>query len=214
MIISIVYFAASVSLILLACVFLASGVSKIFARQQFTSTLQQLNLISNSFIHPLSVTLPILEIAVAIVIFWGNMRIGILTGTILLSIFIGVTGVAIRNGRTNVECSCFGPFSHQAFGPEIIVQNTALLILGIFVLVISFISPGGLSLGMSNRIDLPILFPALAIFPIYALSKHFLTNRRYYQKDPTRLPVLDPAEIAASDPKHPGHVHVVEGVQQ
>ena len=208
----IIYFTATVSLVLLAYIFLASGVSKVLAHQQFVSTLQQLGLVSNSFIQPLSVLVPILEIGVAIAIVWGNARIGILAGIILLSIFISVTAVAIRLGRTNIECSCFGPFSRQAFGPGIIVQNAALSILGIFVLAICSLPSGGLSLVTSNRTSLPVLFPALAIFPIYALSKHFLSNRRYYQKNSHISPVLDQTEVVPSDSKH--SMHIVEGGQQ
>ena len=166
-------------------VFVVSGVSKIVARERFSQSLRQLGLVPEGVVPLVSILLPVGELGIALLLFLGrpwSLRIGAAACLILLLLFIAVALFAIRRGKTDVECACFGPLSQSTFGAELIVRNTVLSVLALYVVTLpsDLSTPSELLLNWHNIV--PITLPMLAIFPVHALSRYFLTNRDYYAR--------------------------------
>ena len=92
----------------LASVFLYSGLVKASASAQFAIALTPFTLIPQTWLGPLSILLPLLEIAGgALILAPRTKRIG--AGLIfgLCLVFVTVLGWALANGII-VSCSCFG----------------------------------------------------------------------------------------------------------
>ncbi|HEY5780050.1 MAG TPA: MauE/DoxX family redox-associated membrane protein [Terrimicrobiaceae bacterium] len=92
----------------LAGVFLYSGLVKASASAQFAIALTPFTLIPQTWLGPLSILLPLLEIACgALILAPRTKRIG--AGLIfgLCLVFVTVLGWALANGII-VSCSCFG----------------------------------------------------------------------------------------------------------
>ncbi len=170
---------------LLGGVFFVSGVSKIVARERFSQSLRELGLVHGRVETVVRTLLPISEIGIAFLLFltrpW-SLRVGAAACLVFLLLFIAVALFAIRRGKTGVECACFGPLSHSTFGAALIVRNTVLSVLALYVAALSAVlsTPSEPLLNWHNIV--PIILPMLAIFPVYALSRYFLANSDYYAR--------------------------------
>lgn len=175
-------FALDFILVFLASLFFISGFLKLVSQKQFSNTLQALGIIPQKYISLLGVVLPITEILLAILIMLGSrwsMIVGLITSFFLLSVFNVVTLHLIRQGQVNIKCSCFGPFSHSTFDRELIIRNACLSILVLFVLMAPAFDLIKIESRTFNNL-LPILFPVIGAYPVYALSRYFLTHRDYF----------------------------------
>lgn len=101
----------SISLIarlLLAGVFLYAGLVKASSSAQFANALIPFTFLGDQWLGPISRTLPLVEIAAAILILlpWTR-RLGAAILLLLCLLFIAVLGWALANGII-VSCACFG----------------------------------------------------------------------------------------------------------
>lgn len=187
---------------LLGGVFFVSGVSKIVSREHFSQSLRELGLVRGRVETAVRTLLPGSEIGVAFLLFLSrpwSLRIGAAACLVFLLLFIAVALFAIRRGKTDVECACFGPLSHGTFGTALIVRNTMLSVLALYVIALPAVlsTPSEPLLNWHNIV--PIILPMLAIFPVHALSRYFLANRDYYARPHRSQP------LAGSD--NPGAVN-------
>ncbi len=177
----VVRFAVAWSAFFLSCALTISGSSKFLARRQFTATLQQLEFVPKPFVPILSVLIPSLELSVSAWIVIGDIRSGALIIAVILILFSIVTAYVIRSGRLSIECYCFGPFTRSTFGPSLILRNIGLTLVAVFVFAYSSIFRETTNNIYNNYNILPVLFPVISVFPIYALAKFFLTNQDFFQ---------------------------------
>lgn len=194
-------FVTTFSVVLFASIFLVSGLTKVFARKQFRSTLQQLNILSGRLVTLSSILLPIIEIGIAILIFWGHstsVLIGSAAGLALLIFFSGIAALAIRLGRTDVECSCFGPFARSTFSPGLIVRNICLGLVGVFVFALPSVPLIRIDPILNYPKIIPVVLPVLAIFPLYTLSQYFLTTQNYNR------PPANTSNVSEKHERHKG----------
>ena len=93
---------------LLAGVFLYSGIVKAGASEQFALALVPFSFVPTSWMGPLSLAIPLTEIAAGILILLPSVhRMGSFLVALLCLVFIGVLVWALSNDLV-VACSCFG----------------------------------------------------------------------------------------------------------
>ncbi|SHL22706.1 Methylamine utilisation protein MauE [Desulfatibacillum alkenivorans DSM 16219] len=98
--------------IVLAGVFLWSGIAKIQDPRSFAVIIEAFGLLPEIAIEPISLLLPILEIAAAVGILLDvKGSLGMITGMLVLFIF--VLGYGLHMGL-DVDCGCFGPDDPEA----------------------------------------------------------------------------------------------------
>ena len=93
--------------IILALIFLWAGVVKILDPDAFAIILEAFDLLPYSWIMPVAVVLPILEILAAIGLLF-DVRGSLAAVTGLLIIFLAVLGYGVWLGL-DIDCGCFGP---------------------------------------------------------------------------------------------------------
>ncbi len=92
---------------MLSAVFFSSGISKLFSPESFAVVIEAYGIIPNSWVTPVSIGLPALEVILAVGLLL-DIR-GSLAGTAaLLALFMGILGYGIHLGL-DVDCGCFGP---------------------------------------------------------------------------------------------------------
>ncbi|MBI9076626.1 MAG: DoxX family membrane protein [Desulfatibacillum sp.] len=98
--------------VVLAGIFLWSGLAKIQDPQSFAVIIEAFGLLPEFAIEPVALLLPVLEIVAAVGIL-GDVKgsLGLITGMLLLFIF--VLGFALHMGL-DVDCGCFGPDDPEA----------------------------------------------------------------------------------------------------
>ncbi len=182
-------------------VFFVSGVSKIVAREHFSQSLRQLGLVRGRAETVVRTLLPTSEIGVAFLLFltrpW-SLRIGAAACLVFLLLFIAVALFAIRRGKTDVECACFGPLSHSTFGAALIVRNTVLSVLALYVVALPAVHSTASKPLLNWHNIVPIILPMLAIFPVHALSRYFLANRDFYARPQRSQPLSGSGSPGAS----------------
>lgn len=93
--------------IALACVFIGSGLSKLFNPQSFVLIVEAYGLVPDAVIWPAALMLSIAELAAGMgLIFDVRWSLGTVTGLLLL--FMAVLGYGWWLGL-DVDCGCFGP---------------------------------------------------------------------------------------------------------
>lgn len=100
---------------LLALVFLAAGLPKLFEPTAFAAIVGAYGMLAPALIMPVAIVLPLLEVVAALLLISGK-RSGLYLSATLLLLFIGVLGYGIGLGL-DIDCGCFGPEDpeHQAF---------------------------------------------------------------------------------------------------
>jgi uncharacterized membrane protein len=93
--------------VILALIFLWSGVVKILDPDSFAIILEAFNLLPYTWTMPIAIGLPILEILAAIGLLF-DVRGSLTTITGLLILFLAVLGYGILLGL-DIDCGCFGP---------------------------------------------------------------------------------------------------------
>ncbi len=93
--------------VLLAIVFLWSGISKLMAPEKFAVIIDSYGLMPEVWILPLAIILPLFEMIFGLGLLLDIK--GSLAGiTALLILFVAILGYGIRMGL-DVDCGCFGP---------------------------------------------------------------------------------------------------------
>lgn len=98
--------------IILSAVFFWSGVSKLFSPESFAVIIEAYGLIPESWITPMSIGLPALEVILAVGLL-VDIRGSLMGITILLALFMAILGYGIHLGL-DVDCGCFGPEDPEA----------------------------------------------------------------------------------------------------
>ncbi|MCF8130673.1 MAG: DoxX family membrane protein [Deltaproteobacteria bacterium] len=98
--------------IVLSAVFFSSGISKLFSPESFAVIIEAYGIIPDSWVTPVSIGLPALEVLLAVGLLL-DIR-GSLAGTAaLLALFMAILGYGIHLGL-DVDCGCFGPEDPEA----------------------------------------------------------------------------------------------------
>lgn len=128
----------------LAATFLIAGVSKVVDRSRFERSLRGYGLRSPRAISTLSLTLPAVEIVVALGLYSGIGAPWPMFGSLcLLAAFSLALAWVFARGRRDLDCGCFTARRARAVGPFVFARNLALLLIGVMALV--FASGDGLS---------------------------------------------------------------------
>ncbi|GFK93378.1 hypothetical protein NNJEOMEG_01210 [Fundidesulfovibrio magnetotacticus] len=100
----------------LALAFLAAGAVKLGNPEVFAVTVRAFGILPDALVGPLSVALPCLEVAAAVLLLL-DMRWGLELTTALLLVFVAVLVHALRMGL-DIDCGCYGPSDpeREAFG--------------------------------------------------------------------------------------------------
>jgi hypothetical protein len=100
----------------LALAFLAAGAVKLANPRVFAVTVGAFGILPDAAVGPLSVALPVLEVAAAVLLLL-NRRGGLELTAGLLVLFVAVLVYALRMGL-DVDCGCYGPSDPEleAFG--------------------------------------------------------------------------------------------------
>ncbi len=122
--------------LVLAGIFLYSGLIKASSSAQFAITLAPFTFLPETWIRPLSILLPLCEIAGGLLILVSpTKRIGAGMIFVLCILFASVLGWALANGII-VSCSCFGrdeqPSAFKmalALGRDIVLAGLALAVI-------------------------------------------------------------------------------------
>ena len=91
----------------LAGIFLWSGISKLMDPKSFAVIIEAFGLIPESWVMPVSVGLPALEIIAAIGLL-ADIRGSLAVFAVVLVLFIAILGYGIWMGL-DIDCGCFGP---------------------------------------------------------------------------------------------------------
>lgn len=117
--------AVLVSRVLLAAVFAAAGVAKVFGGVEFRRAVAAFG-IPDRLVAPIGVGLPALELAVAVLLLsarWAWWGAAMATGVLIA--FIVAIAVNLAKGR-QPDCHCFGQFHSKPIGPATLARNVAL----------------------------------------------------------------------------------------
>ncbi|MFP5221161.1 MAG: MauE/DoxX family redox-associated membrane protein [Acidobacteriota bacterium] len=100
----------------LALAFLVAGVIKLSRPEVFSVTIKAFGIVPGAVLGPLSIGLPMLEIAGALLLLF-NRRPGLELVTALLLLFVAILLYALRMGL-DIDCGCYGPSDpeREAFG--------------------------------------------------------------------------------------------------
>lgn len=134
--------------IVIAAVFLAAAVPKIFDPLTFAKAITNYRLplpwIGFEYVYAVANFMPPLEAVAAIALFWNPLKktASLVAGGLLL-LFIALILQAVLRGL-NIDCGCFGSsklalISAQKVGSAKIIENSILLGMSIFV----YLSPAG-----------------------------------------------------------------------
>ncbi len=98
--------------IILFAVFFGSGLSKLISPESFAVIIEAYGLIPDSWIMPMSIGLPALEVILAVGLLM-DIRGSLMGITVLLALFMAILGYGIHLGL-DVDCGCFGPEDLEA----------------------------------------------------------------------------------------------------
>ncbi len=115
--------------VLLGCLFLYSGVSKLNDLKSFAVAIENYQLLPNGAINFFALLVPWLEVLAGIAVVTGIfLRGGAFILTLLLLIFTTAIAISIANG-VDITCGCSLPFAEAArVGWKKLVENLVLLI--------------------------------------------------------------------------------------
>ena len=125
------------SRLILAAVFVVSGVSKLFDLSGSQSAMRAFG-VPERFTRAGGIALPIAEIVIAVLLIpVSTARWGALLALILLAVFIAGISYSLSRGR-KFDCHCFGQLTSSEIGPTTLIRNAALAVLAAFVAVSGF----------------------------------------------------------------------------
>jgi uncharacterized membrane protein YphA (DoxX/SURF4 family) len=122
--------------VILASIFLYSGLIKASSSAQFAIALAPFTFLPETWLRPLSIVLPLFEIAAGLLLLvWPTRNIGAGLVFVLCLLFATVLGWALAQGII-VSCSCFGEDDQPsamkmalALGRDLVLAGLALVII-------------------------------------------------------------------------------------
>ncbi|MGH2613792.1 MAG: MauE/DoxX family redox-associated membrane protein, partial [Thermomicrobiales bacterium] len=123
--------------LILAAVFLVSGISKLFDLSGAQAAMRSFG-VPERMTRTGGVLLPIVEIVIAVLLVpVATAKWGALLALILLAVFIAGVSYNLSRGRT-FDCHCFGQLTTSEIGPSTLIRNVVLAVLAAFVTVSGF----------------------------------------------------------------------------
>ena len=123
--------------LILAAVFLVSGIAKLFDLQGSKSAMRSFG-VPESATRASAILLPIAEIAIALLLLpVVTARWGALLALALLLLFIGGIAYNLSRGR-KFECHCFGQLTSSEIGPSTLIRNVVLAAIAAFIVIPGF----------------------------------------------------------------------------
>jgi putative oxidoreductase len=120
--------------IILAVVFIFSGIQKISEPAAFAESIMNYKLIPEVFINIASITLPWIELTAGVLLLFGvAVKENAAIISVLLGIFIIAIGISVARGL-NIDCGCFGTTGGSKVGFGKIGENLLLLGMGILLI--------------------------------------------------------------------------------
>ncbi|MBZ0199675.1 MAG: DoxX family membrane protein [Ignavibacteriaceae bacterium] len=119
------------SRIVLAFVFIFSGIEKINDLQNFSYAITNYKLLPVSIVNVFAISLPWIELIAGVLLLFGiSVKENAAIINVLLILFIAAIGISVLRGL-NIDCGCFGTAGGQKVGFTKIGENTLLLLLGL-----------------------------------------------------------------------------------
>ena len=129
--------------LILAAVFVVSGVSKLFDLSGSQGAMRSFG-VPERFTRVGGIALPIAEIIIAVLLIPATTAAwGALLALILLAVFVAGISYSLSRGR-KFDCHCFGQLTTSEIGQATLVRNAALAVLAAFVTISGFVydNPG------------------------------------------------------------------------
>src|SRR5918997_5994390 len=126
-----------VARLILAAVFVVSGVSKLFDLSGSQSAMRSFG-VPERFTRAGGIALPIVEIFIAVLLIPATTAPwGALLALILLVVFVAGISYSLSRGR-KFDCHCFGQLTTSEIGPSTLIRNDVLAGLAAFVAISGF----------------------------------------------------------------------------
>jgi len=117
--------------IAIGLVFLAAALAKIGDAATFARQIHHFRLVPFGFENLLAITLPWIELVLALAILTGvQPRSGSMVAAGLMGLFVVVVAAAVARGL-DIECGCFGTADASRVGVSKLVENVGLLALAV-----------------------------------------------------------------------------------
>ncbi len=114
----------------LALAFLVAGVIKLARPEVFAVTVRAFGILPDALVGPLSIALPAVEVAAAVMLLF-DVRGGLALTAGLLGVFVAILVYALRMGL-DIDCGCYGPSDpeREAFGSirQALWRDSAMLL--------------------------------------------------------------------------------------
>ncbi len=119
------------SRILLAAVFIFSGIEKIFDPENFAQSIMNYKVFPLITINIIAITIPWIEFVAGILLLFGvKVRENSFILASLLFAFTLLVIIALIRGL-NIECGCFGTAHSEIIGLQKIIENIVFILLSI-----------------------------------------------------------------------------------
>jgi peroxiredoxin len=126
-----------VARLILAAVFVVSGVSKLFDLSGSQAAMRSFG-VPERFTRAGGIVLPIVELVIAVLLIPATTaRWGALLALLLLLVFVAGISYSLSRGR-KFDCHCFGQLTTSEIGPPTLIRNAALAVLAAFVAISGF----------------------------------------------------------------------------
>ena len=123
--------------LVLAAVFVVSGVSKLFDLPGSQGAMRSFG-VPERFVRAGGIALPIAELVIAVLLIPATTASwGALLALVLLGIFIAGVSYNLSRGR-KFDCHCFGQLTTSEIGPLTLARNAVLAVLAAFVAISGF----------------------------------------------------------------------------
>lgn len=119
--------------IVLAVIFIFSGIEKISNPSGFSEAISNYRLFPLFSVNLIAISLPWIELVVGLLLLVGiKIKENVLIINFLMSFFILIVFIALVRGL-DINCGCFGTVNSQKVGIFKIIENIFLLVGGILV---------------------------------------------------------------------------------
>lgn len=121
--------------VFIGLIFVLSGIEKIADPAGFSDAIANYKLMPNFIINFFAISIPWIELVCGILlIFNQNIKENAFIYLSLMSIFTIMVLIAVLRGL-DIDCGCFGTQNVQAVGITKIIENLALIFLGVYVFI-------------------------------------------------------------------------------
>lgn len=121
--------------VFIGLIFVLSGIEKIADPAGFSDAIANYKLMPNFVINFFAISIPWIELISGILLIFNQyIKENAFIYISLMSIFTIMVLIAVLRGL-DIDCGCFGTQNVQAVGITKIIENLALIILGVYVFI-------------------------------------------------------------------------------